>query len=79
MNYLLCITKKILNISKPKGLSDPSAGVLRALSVFFRQGAREIMVGFLKFPRSPPVQCGAMTVIWVSILPLKEVEAYGSK
>jgi len=37
------------------------------------QGAREIMAGFSRFSRSFPVQCGAMTVIGVSILPLKEV------
>ncbi len=39
MNYLLYITKQILNISKAIGLRDPSVGVLRALSVFLRQGA----------------------------------------
>ena len=39
MNYLLYITKQMLNISKATGLRDPSVGVLRALSVFFRQGA----------------------------------------
>jgi hypothetical protein len=39
MNYLLYITKQILNISKATGLRDPSVGVLRALSVFFRQSA----------------------------------------
>ncbi|HUV56496.1 MAG TPA: hypothetical protein VMV84_04615 [Dehalococcoidales bacterium] len=41
------------------------------------QGAREIMAGF-SFPRSLPVQCGAMTGIWVSVLPPKEVPI-GSK
>ena len=39
MNYLLYITKQMLNISKATELRDPSVGVLRALSVFFRQGA----------------------------------------
>jgi len=39
-----------------------------------RQGAREIMARPIRL-RSP-VQCGAMTVIWVSTLPLKEVDAY---
>ena len=40
------------------------------------QGAREIMAGFEPLFMSCPVQCGAMTVIWVSILPGKEVDAY---
>jgi len=35
--------------------------------------------GRVSFPRSLTVQCGAMTVIWVSALPLKEVDAYGAK
>ncbi len=34
-----------------------------------RWGAREIMAGFLRFSRSFPVPCGAMTVIGVSTLP----------
>ena len=46
-------------------------GVLWALSVFLRQGAREIMTGFLIFPRLSPVQRGPMTVIGVSTLPHK--------
>jgi len=44
----------------------------------WRQDAREIMAGVFPFLRSLPVQCGAMTVIWVSALPrVKEVDAYG--
>ncbi len=39
MEYLLYITKQILKESQATGLRDPCVGVLRALSVFFRQGA----------------------------------------
>ncbi|MBA7691425.1 hypothetical protein ES703_99969 [subsurface metagenome] len=42
------------------------------------QGAREIMAkGGRLPPLLLPVPCGAMTVIGVSTLPLKEVDAYG--
>lgn len=37
------------------------------------QGTREIMAGGVRLPLLLPVPCGAMTVIGVSILPLKEV------
>jgi len=43
------------------------------------QGAREIMAWAGGSPPLFPVQGGAMTVIWVSAPPLKEVDAYGAK